>query len=166
MREPCYWCGVGIENPDTWPCCHRRECQVQTMRWFLTRLGKVPERPVLRKDDLLGPQVMQFVSTLGRPTVRGGTEIEWVIPPAARTRPLSIAPGDKRKFAAWCLEVYAGETPEELPKYLSFQIERRIARSKLGDEMKERITGKTIAELDEKQERLRRLLRKEWLKGL
>lgn len=156
--EPCYWCGVRIENPDSWPCCHRSECQVQTMRWFMNKLGHVPERPELRKDVLLSPQVMQFLSTLGRPG-EGGI-IDWVLPPAARKRPLSIAPGDKSRFAVWCLEVYAGGKPEGLPKYLEFQIKRRIERSRLAPDMKRQIQEK------EKEEKVKKILRKDWLKGL
>lgn len=132
------------------------------MRWFLTKLGSVPERPVLSKADLLGSAVMQFVSTLGKPKARGGTEIEWVVPPAARTRPLSIAPGDKGKFAIWCLELYGGMQPEPLPQYLQFQIQRRIDRSKLSKEMKDQIGDPRNTQ----KEKLRRIIRKEWLKGL
>lgn len=160
MREPCYWCGVGIENPDSWPCCHRKECQVQTMRWFLHALGRVPERPKLSKQDLLSAQVLQFVSTLGRPTEPGGETIEWVVPPAARTRPLSIAPKDKAGFVAWALGRYGGHAVEELPTYLDYQIKRRIERSKLPQIQKLQIEKEKE---DKKAAKLRRILRKEWL---
>lgn len=160
--EPCYWCGVGIQNPDTWPCCHRIPCQANTLRWFLKIIGYVPQRPELDKEDLFSLEMQSFVLDLARPRPDiSKTAFEYVIPPAARRIPLSILPKDRRILLQWCLEAWLGyKHARPLPEYLRVQIERRIARSKAEESMK--IAVEDFAKQDQKKEsaRIRRLLKK------
>lgn len=152
--EPCYWCNIPIQNPDFWPTCGRTVCLANTNRWFLQRLKELPDKP---KPDFFNLQMLNFVQSLAKGIPGSSTKLEWVIPPAARTRPLGILEGDRQRFMTWCLEVYSGKVPSEsLPEYLRYQIENRINRSKLEAETKRGIKGFHRAELVKERDRIRK----------
>jgi len=151
--EPCYWCGIPIQNPDFWPTCGRTVCLTNSNRWFLQKLKALPPRP---EPDFFNLQMLTFVQSLAK-GVKGSKKLEWVIPPAARTRPLGILVGDRQKFMTWCLEIYGGLAPSQpLPEYLRYQIEQRIHRSQLDEEAKRSIQGFHRAELVRERDRIRK----------
>lgn len=156
--EPCYWCGETIRNPDLWPTCGKAKCAANTIRWLLKCFGHVPQAPKLGDGEVLSAEVISFVQDLARPRPDIGPEaFEYVIPPAATRVPLSILPQDRRGFLVWCLESWMGiGHSRELPEYLAFQLERRLARARTSEDMKRSIEGFA----KEKRAKLTRIVRK------
>jgi len=129
-------------------------------RWLIRCLGHVPAFPKTEREDLFGMEMMAFIVGLARPRYDIGPKaMEYVIPPAARAKPLSIAVKDRRGFLIWCLEAWGGRKHSKpLPEYLAYQIERRLAQSRASEEMK-----RAVGEFAKKEKaRIKRKLKKEF----